>query len=259
MFNKLIDWSVQDLKQSMIMKKVLGALLIVTVFTVSSCTLGLLEKEVSPLGVIEKVYDLDEFDEIRYGNAFNVQIVPSTQFKVTAEGDERDIDDLDVRVERDVLKIDYLKNGWFSGNKRYRMDLIIEVPSFTELDASGASDTEVEEFTNLSDVRLEVSGASKLRFKSGIDNLNADVSGASTLNLYKAVNIFEGEISGASKLNAVEESISEVILRLSGASRATVDVTDVLDVDASGASTVRYRGNPDVKERTSGASKVVKD
>lgn len=231
----------------------------VSLMSLGSCTNGLFDKDISPQGVEESFYDLEEFDEINYGHAFNVEIVQSSQFKLTAVGDRRDLDDLDVQVKNGELNIDYLKNGWFSGSKRYRMDLVIEVPTFSELDVSGASDTEVLGFTNLSQVDLDISGASKVRFKSVTNEIFAAISGASTLNLYEKVALLDADISGASKLNAVDEDIVEAVLELSGASRATVAVSDRLEVNASGASTVRYRGDPEIRERTSGASKVVKD
>ncbi|SOE22705.1 Putative auto-transporter adhesin, head GIN domain [Spirosomataceae bacterium TFI 002] len=233
-----------------------------TIFSIAllqSCNFGIFEDKISPRGEEEKVYDLSDFDEIKYGSAFEVQIIASSEFKVTAQGDSRDLDDLDVRVRDGELTIGYLKSGWFSGNKRYRMKLVIETPSIKELDLSGASDTEVLDFGQLDKIEIEVSGASKLRFKVPIVELDMDMSGASTSNFYEEIDFAKAEVSGASTLNAVEKDVLEAVLDVSGASKVNISVLDKLEVKASGASTVKYRGNPDVKQNTSGASKVVKD
>jgi hypothetical protein len=242
------------------MKKL--SLTLFTVFSLlflNSCNFGFFEDKISPRGEEEKFFELSDFDEIKYGNAFEVELVPSTTFRVTALGDRRDLDDLDLRVRNGKLTIDYLNNGWFSGNKRYRMKLVIETPSFKSLDVSGASDTEVFDFGLIDKVSLQVSGASKLRFKVPVNELFMDMSGASTSNFYEEIDLIDAQVSGASTLNAVEKDVLEAKLDVSGASRVNIAVVDKLDVEASGASTVKYRGDPDVKQKTSGASKVVKD
>lgn len=242
------------------MKKL--SLTLITAFNLvflQSCNFGIFEDKISPRGEEEKEFELSNFDEIKYGSAYEVEIIPSSVFKVTALGDSRDLDDLDVRVRNGKLSIDYLNNGWLSGNKRYRMKLVIETPSFKSLDVSGASDTEVLDFGLFEKVSLQVSGASKLRFKVPVTELYMDMSGASTSNFYEEIDLIDAQVSGASTLNAVEKDVLEAILDVSGASRVNIAVVDKLDVDASGASTVKYRGDPDVKQKTSGASKVVKD
>lgn len=225
----------------------------------NSCSLGIFEDKVSPRGEEEKVFELSDFEEIKYGNAYEVEIVPGTTFKVTALGDSRDLDDLDLRVRNGKLTIDYLNNGWLSGNKRYRMKLVIETPSFKSLDVNGASDTEVLDFGLIEKLSLQVSGASKLRFKVPVKEMLLDMSGASTSNFFGEIDLIDAKVSGASTMNAVEKDVLEAVLDVSGASRVNIAVADFLEVEASGASTVKYRGDPDVKQKTSGASKVVKD
>lgn len=225
----------------------------------SSCNVGVFENKISPRGEEERLFELTDFDEIKYGSAYEVQIVSGSSFKVTALGDSRDLDDLDVRVRNGQLTVDYLKNGWLSGNRRYRMKLLIETPTFKSLDVKGASDTEVLDFRSFDEMSLKVSGASKLRFKAPVKNMSLDMSGASTSNLFEAIDLIDAQVSGASTLNAVEKDVLEAILDVSGASRVNIAVLDRLEVEASGASTVKYRGDPSVKQKTSGASKVLKD
>ncbi len=68
------------------------------------------------------------------------------------------------------------------------------------------------------------------------------------------------EASGASKLDLSELTAATGTVELSGASRATMRVTDSIEsVEASGASRLRYLGNPTLGHvESSGASRVAR-
>lgn len=64
-------------------------------------------------------------------------------------------------------------------------------------------------------------------------------------------------MSGASKLDAENLKAENVSVDSSGASSATVFVTNELKADLSGATNVTYLGSPkNVQKKTSGASSV---
>jgi hypothetical protein len=139
------------------------------------------------------------------------------------------------------------------------MDILIEMPTVEYVSFSGASDAVVGDFSGLRGLEAKLSGASKLRIRQGIDKLTADVNGASTLFITDIINVLEANVSGASTVNAFEADVTKAYVQASGASTVRVSVSDYLEVNASGASSVFYRGNPDIKEKTSGASKLKKD
>lgn len=222
----------------------------------SSCSF-VLSDQVSPQGEEDKTFDVKDFTKLDLGSAFYVMVSPSPTFEVKATGDASDIDDLDVRVVDGELKIDYLNK--YRTIKRYRMNIVVKMPSLKEADFSGAADAEIEDFGQLSTFDLEASGASKVRLRSAVKDIQLNVSGTSTVNLMKPVDTVTADISGASTLNAFEANSKKAYLGVSGASQVNIAVSELLDVDASGASTVLYRGSPEVKEKTSGSSKVKKD
>jgi hypothetical protein len=72
--------------------------------------------------------------------------------------------------------------------------------------------------------------------------------------MYGESQYLNGKLSGASQINAFDLTVEASELSLSGASIAKVWVTKSLNVDASGASSVRYKGNPEIRKQLSGAS-----
>jgi len=231
--------------------------LILFVFT--SCDKILYEDGVPPRGYDNKDFELSAFDRVELNNAFFVTIVKSSESKVSAKGSGDDIDDLEVTVTNGKLDIRYNQRIRIKQLKRYKMELVVYTPNITEIDAKSASDTEISGFGTINNFIAKVSGASTLRLKNTVKSLTADISGASKIILPLKVENIDAEISGASTLDAFDANSSEVFLELSGASKAEVSASKTLNVKASGASKVFYKGEPKVTEDLSGGSKVSKE
>jgi len=177
---------------------------------------------------------LAPFTEVRASGAFRLEIrsgagAPSVEI----EGDDNLVPLFETEVSGGTLKLQ-MPSGSYSS----RVPLVVRVaaPSVTDLGASGAISTTVEALTG---PKFEV-----------------DLAGACKLSASGAVSEFRTSSSGASEIQAFDLAADAVVLKLSGAAKADVHAAKSLRVDASGASTVRYRGEPQVESSTSGASSV---
>ena len=90
------------------------------------------------------------------------------------------------------------------------------------------------------------------------DFFTVDVSGASSFRTAGRAFDHDVRVSGASMYHAGELETSLAVVSASGASSAVVWVLDELDASASGASLIRYRGNPSIRASTSGAGTVTR-
>ncbi len=229
-----------------------------TLLVFTSCDKILFENGVPPRGYDTKDFSLSAFDRVELNNAFFVTIIKSTESKVSAKGSGDDVDDLEVTVTNGKLDIRYDKRIRIKQLKRYKMELVVYTPNITEIDAKSASDTEISGFGTINNFIASVSGASTLRLKNIVKSLTAGISGASKIILPLKVENIDAEISGASTLDAFDANSTEVFLELSGASKAEVSASKTLNVKASGASKVFYKGEPKITEDLSGGSKVSK-
>ncbi len=215
------------------------------------------DNDILPRGVATRDLNLTNFDQLAMGSAFSIKVKKGTNFSIKATGELNDLDDLDASVGRTgVLEIKY-RNNW--RNSRDRMDIDIVMPSLRGVDFSGASVSTVEGFENERTLGYRLSGASKSTFVGSAERLSINLSGASELILNGKSGLVIGEISGASQLYAFDFPVDEADLNLSGASRARVRVVKFLKVDASGASSLRYLGDPTVEQRLSGSSSVARE
>ncbi len=226
----------------------------------TSCNGFLYSDDVPPGGYETRSYNFQAFDRIEAGNVFIIHVIPSNEFSVTAKGARQDIDDLIIQNRNGELSVQYRKTGLnIKKIRRHRMEIEIRTNNLKELDLAGASKTDISAQFDLSRLDVDLSGASRLTLNGTVGKLEADISGASEISLLNRVTEIDADISGASSLHAFDADAENAYLDLSGASKAKVTVTKLLDVEASGASTVTYKGNPSVKTRLTGASKVTKD
>lgn len=176
---------------------------------------------------------VEAFTAIDVHNAITVTVDVGRDLHVEVTGDDNVVPKVRTQVEDQTLHIDLPG----SVSTELPLTVKIETPSLVELDLAGAS-------------------IAAVRGLSG-DRFDVEVSGASTADLTGQVDTLEADLSGASTLRAATLSAKSANVESSGASTAEVHVTENLDADASGASKIRYHGQPgNVHVEDSGASKV---
>jgi hypothetical protein len=104
---------------------------------------------------------------------------------------------------------------------------------------------------------LEASGAARVELRGLRDErLGVRLSGASMLTAAGECAVLEIRLSGASRADTAALRSRQVIADLSGASYGLVRASESLVVNASGASTLEYLGDPLLVSNTSGGSVV---
>ena len=86
--------------------------------------------------------------------------------------------------------------------------------------------------------------------------VHAEAVGASTIKWSGYAKDMQLEVSGASDVEGYGMAVDNLKADVSGASSVDVSVNHFLDAQASGASVIRYKGQPKVKMEASGASSV---
>lgn len=108
-------------------------------------------------------------------------------------------------------------------------------------------------------VELSGSGAVAMQVELGaVPELWVTLSGASSLEVRGSAERSNVTVSGASRYDALDLDVDQCFVSVSGASEALVWARERLEADASGASRVRFRGDPVVVASTSGASTITR-
>lgn len=209
-----------------------------------------------PLQDDQRTYGLNGFTHLDLGSAFRVNVRQGTTFSVTAKGDRRNLDDLDVWVSNGTLRAKYRSNR----SRQHETAFEIVMPLLLSAHFSGAVNATVRDFSSVGDFSLNVSGASRADIDLVSKYADVKASGASQVDLRGAYRRLEIEASGASLVKAFDALAEVGDVNASGASSIRVTASQRLKAVASGASNVTYRGNPAVLDtQPSGGSTIRKE
>jgi Putative auto-transporter adhesin, head GIN domain len=233
--------------------RALSTVAIVGVLTLVTSGCGLLGEEGSGVLATRRLRIPAGIERVEIGDAFRVTIrvggaAPSGEVTI----DDNLLDRLRVEVDGDTMGID-LDGRVRDATLRATIDLV----RLRRLDVSGATRARVEgQVTD--DLTIGASGASEVEIGSvDLDELVLSVSGASEVSIDGPAQHVRADVSGASRMALFGVEGEEVEVDVSGASEAEVTARDRLEARASGASSVRYRGEPDrVISDASGSSSV---
>ena len=190
--------------------------------------------------------DARDFREVEASGVYRVYVRAGDEFRVEAAGDERDLRRLSVDTDGDRLRIrNRDRNAFWSGFMDSHHPVLVRVtlPRLDRLELSGACQADVAGF-NSGNLEVEQSGASAAALNADLSRLTLDLSGASRIDLRGRAANLNVDGSGASQINALQLDAGEAAFDLSGACNAKARVRETLHADLSGASEVRYAGNP---------------
>ncbi len=159
-------------------------------------------------------------------------------------------------VKGNTLHIYYDGDGKW-GVKNRKLKVYAAFRSIDQVEVSGASDVMIAGVIKAQDLSVTLSGASDLVAELDVVNLAIESSGASDAKLSGRATNLEIECSGASDVKAYDLTAENCKLHASGASDIYITVIKEIKGKASGASSIFYKGQPQVKEvESSGASTV---
>jgi len=199
-------------------------------------------------------FEVTNFNRLELGSGFDIKVQQGLFFEVIARGDQRNLHDLDVRVQSGVLVIDYDHNS----NRKHQTYITITMPSLRGADFSGGSYSVVSGFDE-TQLDINLSGAAFCQLYSNAEKLKLNLSGASSLQMMGTGVTIDGNLSGASVLRAFNFPHQSANVIATGASSAKLLVSSNLIANASGASVIIYRGNPTVDAYTSGGGSVYRE
>lgn len=201
-------------------------------------------------------FSIPNYANLEVANAFNAYVTFSeTEESIRIEANENLHDRIVVKRDGNTLKIKLKKFTNVRGNAT--LNAYITTKNITEFDISGASSIRLENEWVIQNGRIDASGASNFTGEVNADRLDVDLSGSSNTDIYGNTDELHADLSGSSEIRDFDLSTERLRIDLSGASEAYLLVNESIDVEASGASTLYYKGNADIIHKDlSGASEI---
>ncbi|MCX6248795.1 MAG: DUF2807 domain-containing protein [Bacteroidetes bacterium] len=228
------------------------SIVLFTMFLIVSCNLI---GERGSGNVIRQERKVSSFNGIEVSGAFDVILTQGTSVSVFVEADDNLMDLIRTDVRGTTLVIENKKPIQHSKS----LKVFITFTELKSVEMSGAVNIESQGKLTLPELMLSSSGASDAKLDLDVQKLGIECSGGSKLKLTGSAKEVHVDASGAIDLFAFDLMAETYKLGISGAGKAEINVSKELDVEISGAATVRYKGTPSKNvQDISGAGSVKK-
>ncbi len=207
--------------------------------------------------IVKKKIDIKGFTSIDVSSAFDVELVQSKNYKVILECNDNISEFVQIELDGKELIIGMED---FNSYSNTTLKVIIHAPSIERIEASGASEINFDKY-EMENFELDLSGASDIEGKLIIkEGLHIEASGASDMKIRGKTKNLTLDFSGASEFSGKKLIVSDALeIDASGASSISVTANGTIDIDISGASDVKYYGSGTIiNEDISGAGSVQK-
>lgn len=224
--------------------------------------------------------NVPSFNAIRVSSAIDVYLTQANSNEVAVSANSEEVrDHIITEVEGGTLIIRMADNqSWWNWKKwgNYKAKAYVSVKELVAISATGASNiravNKIEtpklkvKMTGATDFKGEVeagtlsislTGASEFKGVARVGALSIDATGASTVELSGSTDDVVIDVTGASSVRMYDLVAKGASVGATGASNVKVNVTQLLKARATGASSIDYKGEPNVKESSStGASSI---
>ena len=202
---------------------------------------------------------IEDYSGIEISTAFTVDVTfSSTEEKIVIEANDNLHAYIDVIKSGNNLVIKIKDNINIQGNSTLKAH-ITTGNTLDEIFIAEASLVTLNNQLEATDVTVGLAGASFLNGPIAAQSITIFADGASNVTLQGTANTFTVNAAGASLVGSFDMITQNANLLLSGASNASITVNGIIDLTASGASVLTYKGSATINHLDlSGGSQIVK-
>lgn len=140
----------------------------------------------------------------------------------------------------------------------HRMKAYVTFKTLSKIEASGACNVKAIESIKQTELKIEMSGASDFTGDITVQKLRIDASGASNIKISGSAGEANVDASGACTIRAYDLKTGMCKINASGGSNVRITVNKELNAQASGGSTVFFKGTGLIRDISSSGGASVK-
>jgi hypothetical protein len=233
------------------MKKIKYLLFLTTIIAISACN----SKCIKGSGT-SKTEDrsISDFNKIEFGGNIKLTVYQDGNTSMNITADDNILKEIKTKVDNGTLKIDLDGNYCNLGS----IAIVLHTKKLDGIDASGSAEIIAAKPINSDNFDLKLSGNSKVDLELTTGRLNTKTSGSADITLKGQAREHNLDMSGSTQLAAFDLVVGDYNIESSGSSDCEINVLNSLNVKSSGASNIKYKGNPkSVNNDKSGSSDLV--
>ena len=236
------------------MKRILLFSGILSLICLQSCIYGDWNKGISGDGNVQtEIIDIDGFTGVQASAGIDV-VLSQGDFYVEVIADENLQEVITVELKGDMLVIGSERNIYRAESKVVNVSL----PDLEELKISSAGDMDADSDFDCEDLKISISSAGDLKLGVSAESVDINISSSGDCDLWGKTGDFTASLSSAGDLNAYDLEADYVKVRVSSAGDAKVWANEEIDMGASSAGSIYYKGDAKVTHKsTSSAGSIM--
>ncbi len=208
--------------------------------------------------IVTKTLTLSDFSGLDLAVAGKVVITQGDIQEVRATGHANIIDRLTTSVSGDIWNIELEKGNY----QNYELTIYVTIPNLNAVYLSGSGEVNVNDFTDQSDLILDLSGSGHIDLNNftGTENLEVDISGSGIITGHDhlpSLREVDIKITGSGEYHGFPIMSDICKINMSGSGTCQVAVRDTLEVRISGSGIVYYQGSPTIMDHTNRAGSII--
>lgn len=192
-------------------------------------------------GAAERNFPVTAFDRLAVGGSSDVTVTTGKAVGVTATGDPRALDRLDIRVDDGKLIIG-TKGSWNSGGSTEKTRIAVTVPMLRAAAVSGSGNVRVDRI-DTADFEAAVSGSGNLALPSlAASKARFAVAGSGNVDAAGRSNETAAKVSGSGGLDISGLKTGVLTASVSGSGNVDAYATTSAALSVAGSGDIRVRG-----------------
>lgn len=207
--------------------------------------------------VVTETRTTGDYDAIKIGGSFDVNLVAGKEGKIILKGEENLLSVIKVEVEDNALKIYVDKTVNIRPSSKIEITVPFEKISAVSLAGSGDVKTKDQIKSDTFEAKLSGSGNFNLNVNS--NDFELSLSGSGDVTLKGSADKFTTKLAGSGNVNASDLKSKNVEANVSGSGNSIVNCEGNLTARVSGSGNIKYLGNPDKRDvKVSGSGNITK-
>jgi len=229
--------------------------LIILLLSLSSCYFNFRETVYGNGNIVTEERHVDSFNRLKVSSGIDAIITQGEEESIKVIADENLLEYIKTEIYDNTLKI------YTDANIRHAKSKEVHLVyrQLREIDISSAGDVEGTNRMKAVDLDLDLSSAGDLTLDVEAIKINCNISSAGDAHLSGTADELDADLSSAGDLNAYDLVVRKARVSSSSAGSARICATGEVDLNASSAGDIYYKGDPKtININRSSAGSIIK-
>ncbi|KAF2513961.1 head GIN domain-containing protein [Flavobacterium foetidum] len=209
--------------------------------------------------VVTQTRNTGDYDEIKVGGPFNVNLVAGKEGNITLKGEENLLSAIKVEIVDNALKI-YVQHGTnIRTSEGKAIEVTVPFEKISEVSLASSGNIQTKDKIKSDNFTAKLAGSGNFKLDVEAVNFVVNVSGSGDVVLKGKAQTFTSKVSGSGNINANDLKCKNVEANVSGSGNSRINCEESLVAKVSGSGNIKYSGNPEKRDvKVSGSGSISK-